>query len=150
MNMSSPIIVRVRETTRGSAGAALVMWAIVMAAAIFGVRANMARGLFELIGVIDTFLFGAYLGWRRRMGVLFFAPLVSWMFAWFPLIVGEIIRDGFFRGVVWGILIATVGWIGIGFVEFVALAAIALPFRLVSGMMHHEPPVVIEGPFPFN
>ena len=150
MNLSSPIVVRVRETSRGSAGVAIVVWSIVMAAAIFGVRANMARHLFELIGVVDTFMLGAYLGWRRRLAAVFFAPLVSWMFAWFPLIVAEIIREGFFRGVVWGVLMSTVGWIGIGFVEFVAISAIALPFRLAASLLRHDENIVIEGPSSFS
>jgi hypothetical protein len=150
MNLSSPVVVRVRESTRGSAGVAIVMWSIVMAAAIFAVRANMARHEFELMGVVATFLLGAYLGWRRRLGSIFFAPVVSWMFAWFPLVVAEMIRDGFFKGAVFGVLMATFGWLVIGFVEFISIMAIALPFRLASLLLHRDSDVVIDPPFSFH
>ncbi len=150
MNLSSPIVVRVRESTRGSAGVAIVVWSVIMAAAIFAVRANTAPHLFELLAVVATFLLGAYLGWRRKVGAIFFAPLVSWMFAWFPLIVAEIIRDGFFKGAAIGVLMATFGWLVIGFVEFAAILAVAMPFRLASIFVHHDSDIVMERSFPFN
>lgn len=121
-----------------------------MAAAIFGVRANMSRHFFELVGVVATFLLGGYLGWRRKLGSIFFAPVVSWMFAWFPLIVAEIIRDGFFKGAVVGVLMSTIGWLVIGFVEFASIMAIALPFRLASSLMHHDSDIIIDPPSSFS
>jgi hypothetical protein len=102
-----------------------------MAVCIFGIRANYSVRAFELTAVVATGLLGAYLGWNRRLGVIFFAPVVSWLFGWFPLVVAEMIRDGFFKGFFVGLLLATVGWVAIGAVEFGALMVVAFPFRLL-------------------
>ena len=147
VDTNSSVVIRVRESTRGPAGFALVAWSVIVAVGIFAERANTARLAFELVAVIATFLFAAYAGWNRRLGALFFAPVVSWMFAWFPLIVGEMVRAGIVKGFFLGLLFATVGWIAIGFVEFIVLFAIAVPFRVLSGMVHHDPKITIEGPF---
>lgn len=105
---------------------------------------------FELIAVVATFLLGAYLGWHHRTGVVFIAPGVSWLFAWFPLIIAEMIRDGFLRGLFYGLFFVTIGWIVIGGAEFLALMLIALPFRLASGLLHHDATITIENPIKFN
>lgn len=150
MNSPATIFVRVRETARGSAGRAIVGWSFAIAVCLFCIRANYAVGPFELVAVATTLLLGAYLGWHRRTGVIFAAPIVSWMFGWVPLIVAEMIRDGFFKGFFVGLLLATVGWIAIGFVEFVALLCVAAPFRLLTGWVHHDTIVTIENPFKFS
>ena len=150
MVSSSSVVIRVSETTRGAAGKATVAWSVTIAAAIFAERANLGRQFFELLAVVATFLLGAYLGWNRRMGVVFLAPLISWMFAWFPLIVGEMVRDGVLKGFCFGVLFATIGWIVIGGAQFVALFAVALPFRLLTSKVHHDAKLTVEGPFDFR
>lgn len=147
VNAPATIFVRVRENARGSAGRAIVLWSVAMAASIFCVRANYSVRPFELVAVTATVLLGAYLGWHRRTGVVFAAPFVSWLFGWVPLIVAEMIRDGFFKGFFVGLLLATVGWVAIGFVEFFSLLVVAVPFRLVTGWLHHDPVITIENPF---
>lgn len=146
MRAPQTVIVRVRETTRGAAGVATVAWSVIAAATLFAYRANYAPGTWGVVGVLATALLGAYLGWRRRLGVMFLAPLVSWCFAWLPLIIGEMIRDGFLKGFFLGLVWATVGWIPIGAAEFIVLAFAALPFRL---WIHHRDggALIIENPF---
>lgn len=150
MNSPATVFARVRATSRGAAGLLIVMWSVGMAAAIFCVRANYAVRPMELVAVIGTVLLGAYLGWHRRTGVIFAAPFVSWLFAWVPLIIAEMIRDGIFKGFFVGVLLATVGWIAIGFAEFCALVVVAVPFRLVRGWVHHESVITVENPFKFS
>lgn len=147
MNTPGTIFVRVRENARGSAGRAIVLWSVAMAVSVFCVRANYSVRPFELVAVTSTVLLGAYLGWHRRTGVVFAAPFVSWLFAWVPLIIAEMIRDGFFKGFFVGLLFATVGWVAIGFVEFFALLVVAVPFRLLTGWVHHDSVITIENPF---
>jgi hypothetical protein len=147
VNSPSTIFVRVRQSARGRAGTALVAWSFVIAVCAFGVRAPIHPRAFEIVAVTTTCLLGAYLGWRRRLGVIFAAPFVSWMFGWFPILVAEMIRDDPFKGFFVGLLVATVGWVAIGFVEFVTLFVIALPFRVLSGLVHHDDVITIENPF---
>ena len=144
------MVFRVRESTKGSIGVAMVVWSVAVAVGIFAERAKTDRATFELIAVVATFLFAAWAGWSRRLGALFFAPIVCWMFAWAPLVVGEMIRVGVVKGFFLGLLMATFGWILFGFIEFVALYAIAVPFRILSGFVHHEPKITIEAPFSFR
>jgi hypothetical protein len=143
-------VIRVRESARGAAGVATAAWSVTMAVSIFAIRADTARASFELVAVLATFLLGAYLGWHRRTGVVLLAPVASWLFAWFPLLVAEMIRDGFLRGLFVGLFLDTIGWIAIGGAEFLALLAIALPFRVVAGLVHHDTVVTIENPFKFS
>ncbi len=147
MSTQGSFVIKVRESTRGAAGVATVLWSLAISASLFFIPANIARSTFEFIAVFSTIGLGAYLGWRRRMGVIFFAPLVSWMFGWFPLIIGMMVRDGFFSGFFWGVLLATVGWVAIGAAEFLSLFVVAMPFRVVSGMVHHDSKITIELPF---
>jgi hypothetical protein len=140
------MVIKVRQQTKGAAGFALVAWSIAMAASLFGMRANLSVSFFEMLAVISTVMLAAYLGWKRRMGVIFAAPMLSWMFAWPLLIIGEMIRDGFFKGLVLGAFWATAGWIVIGITEFGALMIIGAPFRLLSGATHHDD-VTIEWPW---
>jgi hypothetical protein len=140
-------VVRYRETARGAPGIATVVWAIVMAVSIFGIAAHLSTSFFWVLAVTTTFLLAAYLGWMRSMGVIFFAPIVSWLFAWFPLIVGMMIHRGFFAGLFWGVLWSTIGWVGIGAAEFIALFVMALPFRIVTAMVHHDDTIIIERPW---
>ncbi len=150
MPSRSSLVIRVRDTTKGAPGFATVAWSVVMAICMFGYVADRSHRSFELIAVVATFLLGAYLGWHRRTGVVFVAPAVSWLFGWFPLMVAEMIRHGFVSGLFLGLFLVTIGWIIIGGAEFIALLAIAWPFRVASGIFHHDASITIENPFTFN
>jgi hypothetical protein len=150
MDSRSSVVIRVRETTRGAAGLATVAWSLVIAVCLFGVRADHSHTSFELAAAAATLLLAAYLGWHRRTGVIFVAPVISWLFGWFPLMVAEMIRDGFIKGLFVGLFLVTFGWIIIGAAEFFALLAIAWPFRIASGLVHHDATITIESPFKVN
>lgn len=147
MESRTTIVYRVRETTRGVPGVATIAWSIVMAVCIFGVAAHLAPSFFEVLAITTTFLLAAYLGWKRSMGIIFVAPFISWLFAWFPLIVGMMIRGSIIGGFFYGALWATLGWVVIGGAEFVALFVMALPFRVVTSLVHHDERIVIERPW---
>ena len=92
-------------------------------------------------------MLGLYLGWKRRSAAAFVAPLVSWLFAWFPVLVAAMIRRGVVVGFFDGVITVTIGWIGIGFVEFAWLSIVAFLVRLVrGGPDRKEPEVLIISP----
>ncbi len=108
----------------------MVLWAVAMAVILFFFRATAkTSGDALLAGIVVTFVFGAYLGWRRRVAAVFVAPLISWMFAWIPLIVASMIRDGIVGGFFVGIFWASVGWLFIAFLEFLGLFVSAMAIR---------------------
>lgn len=144
----STVFVQVRDRTRGNVTAPMIIWALVMAVVLFMLEARVgsASGA-QLGGVVATAFFGIYLGWRRRVAAAFVAPIVSWLVAWMPLLVASMIRDGFLRGLVVGVLWITVGWILIGFVEFVWLFLVASLVRILRGPSGRDgPDVVVFGP----
>ena len=126
----------------------MVLWSIAMAVVLFlhearwGVTSDVVW-----TGIAVTLLFGAYLGWRRRVGAVFVAPLISWMFAWFPLFVASMIRDGFVRGFFAGLFWVTIGWMFIAALEFVGLLFSSMVVRTFrSGGRGDGPDVIIFGP----
>lgn len=128
------VFVEVRRRSRGQVSGAMTLWAIVMAVVIFCLEARVgAPDTVGGIGFAATVLFGAVLGWRRRVAAVLVAPFVSWLWAWFPLWVAAIVHDGFFGGVAIGFFLVTVGWFGIGLVEVALLGAVALAVRAVRG-----------------
>jgi len=147
MDPRSTIIVRYRESARGLPGIAVVIWSIIMAVSMFGISAHLGSSFFQILAISSTFLLAAYLGWFKSMGIIFFAPIVSWLFAWCPLIVGEMVHRGILSGLLWGVMWVTIGWVVIGGAEFLALFLMALPFRIVSGFVHHDDSIVIERPW---
>ena len=126
----------------------MVLWSSAMAVVLFLHEArwgSMVNVVWS--GIAVTLAFGAYLGWQRRVAAVFVAPVISWMFAWFPLIVAAIIRDGFFRGIIAGVFWITVGWLMIAFLEFVGLIFSSMLVRRLRGGPRNEgPDVVIFGP----
>jgi hypothetical protein len=126
----------------------MVLWATVMAGVLFLLESRLApQATTAWVGVGVTALFGIYLGWRRRAAAVFVAPFVSWLFAWFPLWIAAMIHEGVLRGLLWGLFLITIGWIAIGFGEFVWLGAVAFLVRMFRGPSGRaEPDVVIFGP----
>jgi hypothetical protein len=142
------VVFQVRERAKGNVTAPMVLWSTVMAVVLFLLEARWApQATAAWVGVIATALFGIYLGWRRRAAAVFIAPFVSWIFAWFPLWVAAMVHDGVLRGLFSGLFLITIGWIAIGFGEFVWLGAVAFLVRALRGSSDHEgPDVVIFGP----
>ena len=142
------VSVRIRERARGNVSLPMTLWAIAMAVTLFMFEARLgSRAALWLLGVGSTALFGAYLGLRRRMAAAFIAPLVSWLVAWFPLVIAAMIHDGFFKGLVVGIFLITIGWIGIALLEFLGLFVVASLFRMLRGSSkREEPDVMVFGP----
>ena len=141
-------VVLVRQRARDNVSAAMVVWAIVMAAVLFvwEVSAN-ADARATLAGIVATLGFGAYLGWRQRSAAAFVAPMVSWSFAWLPLWIAAMIRHGALKGLFVGFFLITVGWLLIGTLEFLGLGAVSIVVRrLRGGRPPHEDDVVIFGP----
>jgi hypothetical protein len=139
---------RIRERARGNASFPMTLWAFAMAVTLFMLEARIGpRPALWLIGIGSTVLFGAYLGLRRRIAAAFIAPLVSWIVAWFPLVIAAMIHDGFFQGLVVGIFLITIGWIGIALLEFLGLFLVASLFRMLRGFSkREEPDVIVFGP----
>jgi hypothetical protein len=146
--MASPIVIRLQKETKGSAGLALTAWSIVMAVCLFAYVSKLGNHMiFAWIGIGSTVLLGAHLGWYRRVGSVFVAPIVSWIFAWIPVWIAAMVRDGFFEGLFVGLFLITFGWIVIGFMEFAVMFIVAAIFRLFARLFRHaEPNVIILGP----
>jgi hypothetical protein len=146
--MASPIVIRVRNGTKGSAGLFVAGWSLVMAVCLFAYVSKLGNHMiFAWIGTLSTVLLGAHLGWYRRVGSVFIAPIVSWMVAWLPVWIAAMIRVGFFEGIFVGLFLITFGWIVIGFVEFAVLFVFAVIFRFFARLLHHgEQDVIILGP----
>jgi hypothetical protein len=142
------MVFQVRERARGNVTTPMMLWATVMAVVIFLSEANWgSRTSVVWTGVIATVLLGIYLGWRRRGAAVFIAPMVSWLFAWLPLWIAAMIREGFFKGIFVGLFLITIGWIGIGFLEFFGLGIVTFLVRLFRGPSPTGgPDVIIFGP----
>ncbi len=139
------VFVEVRRRSRGQVSVAMTLWAIVMAIVIFCLEARVGRAdIVGWIGVATSIIFGAILGWRRRVAAVLVAPFVSWLWAWFPLWLAAMIHDGFFGGLAIGFFLVTVGWIGIGLLEAVMVGIVALAVRSLRG--GNDGDIVIFGP----
>ncbi len=142
------MIVRVKERTRGNVTAPMVVWSLAIAVVLFMLEARLgSESSVTWVGIGATALFGAYLGWHRRVAAAFVAPIVSWLVAWFPLVVASMIRDGFFKGLVVGLFWITVGWALIAMMEFVWLFLVATLVRMLRGSSGpRDRDVIVFGP----
>ena len=139
----SNVVIHFRDRTRGNVSTPMVLWAIAMTVILFiEIVAPSAR--VTIIGFAISALLGAYLGWRRRVGAVVAAPFVSWLFAWFPMEIACMIHFVIFKGFLVGLLVITLGWIGIGFVELVWLAMVALLVRAIRGAGRINSVTIIE------
>jgi multisubunit Na+/H+ antiporter MnhF subunit len=137
------VIFSVRARARGNVSAALVLWAIAMTVVLF-MEIVSPSALLTVSGFAITAILGGLLGWRRRMGTLFVAPFVSWLFAWFPMEIASMIHFGVLKGFLLGLLIVTFGWIGIGFVEWAWLTIVAVVVRALHGSSSQDRVVIID------
>jgi hypothetical protein len=128
-------------------GVPMVLWALSMAVSLFLLEARIgSRTGTYWFAVAVTAALGAYLGWRRRVGAVIIAPLVSWLFAWFPLVVAAMIHDGVLSGFFVGVFLITIGWIGIGLIEMVWMGMVAFLVRMIRGGRGGSSEVIIFGP----
>jgi hypothetical protein len=124
----------------------LTLWAIATSVDLFLVVVMPDHHRWVTVGFALTALLGFYLGWKRRMATIFVAPLVSWFFSWFPLIIAFMIHFGVLRGFVFGIVWITAGWILIGGAQVLWLLMTAGVIRVFRGSGRAEPDVVIIDP----
>lgn len=126
------VIFTVRDRAKSSVTAPMVCWALAMTPVLFiGVVAPSATD--TIAGFAVSALLGIYLGWKRRMGTVVVAPLVNWLFAWFPMEIASMIHFGILKGFLLGLVIITFGWVGIGFVEVAWIGMVALLVRSLHG-----------------
>ena len=144
--------VLIRINPRGRVTRPVTLWAMVMAICLFCFEANIGnRGTFRNVALLVTVILGIYLGWMRRSGTVFFAPIVSWFFACPPLWLATMIHEGFIRGLFKGLFLITFGWVLIGGAEFVVLLVSSSVVRLFRGRaIHSRPDVVVFGPNEFK
>lgn len=121
----------------------MVLWALAMAV-VFFVYVVAPSALVSVIGFGISALLGTYLGLRRRVGAVFVAPIISWFFAAFPLVIACMIHFGILKGFFLGLLTITFGWIGIGFVEFAWIGIVALVFRALRGTSNRDAVIIME------
>ncbi|MGC2485377.1 MAG: hypothetical protein WA359_03925 [Acidimicrobiales bacterium] len=137
------MVFTIRQRTRGNVSTPVVLWAIAMTVVLF-IEIVAPSATVTVAGFALTALLGGLLGWRRRMGTVVVAPFVNWLFAWFPMEIASMIHFGILKGFLLGILIITVGWIGIGFVELAWLAMVAALVRSLHGRASPDRVVVID------
>ena len=138
----------IRINPRGKVTRPVTLWSTVMAVFLFCFEANIGnRGTFLDLALLVTVLLGIYLGWQRRGGTVFFAPIASWFFAWPPLWLATMIHEGFFKGLFKGLFFITFGWIIIGGAEFIVLLTTSSIIRLLRGKRGNEgSEILVFGP----
>ncbi len=130
----------VSQRTRAGVSGPLVLWAIAMAVVlVVGVVAPSGGDV--LSGFAASALLGAYLGAKRRVGTVLIAPVVSWLFAAFPLVVASMVHSGVVKGFFLGVLYVTVGWVGVALGEVLFVGFVALVVRALSGGRRDRPEV---------
>jgi len=143
----SNVVIKVGQRARGNVTAAMILWSLAMSVVIFLLETHWtSTSSATWAGVGATVLFGLYLGWQRRIAAVLVAPLVSWFFAWPLLWIAAMVRDGFVKGLFVGLFLITIGWIAIGFTEFVGLGVVAFVTRWLRGGRRASPDVVVFGP----
>ncbi len=138
------VVTVVNQRARGGWSAVTVAWTLVMAVVLaLGEARPSGRGVDLIVGLVASALLGAVLGWRRRLGAVFAAPLLSWLVAWLPLVIAAMVRHGVLGGLVVGTLTVTAGWIVIGGGELAVVGGVAL---LIARGRPGDPRVVVYGP----
>lgn len=140
--MSSAVF-QFRDRARGNVSTPMVLWALAMTVVLF-LEVVAPSAIVTITGFGVSAILGIYLGWRRRVGAVIVAPFVSWLFAWFPMEIACMIHFGILKGFLIGLLTITFGWIGIGFIELVWLAMVALLVRAVRRSSHDDAVIIID------
>jgi len=137
-----------KNRARRSVSAPMFYWAALMTVfmVLFEVSSKH-RGAYGLGAFIATALLGVLLGYRRRVGSVFFAPVIHWFIAWIPLWVAMMAHHGFLRGFFRGLVVITFGWAAIASVEITVILLFAVITRSVfSKRTRSNNDVVIFGP----
>jgi len=144
----STVFYSLQERSKGRVTRPLLLWAFLMAIDLFCYEAQIGNSnTVRDAGLLMTVMLGIYLGWQRRGGTVFFAPIASWFFAWPPLWLATMIHEGFFKGFFKGLFLITIGWIAIGGGEFAVLLITSTIVRMLRGKKRDSvSDVVIFGP----
>ena len=143
----SNIVFQVQQRSKGKVSGPMTLWALIVAVSLSCIQLHTEdnTGFIETASLATIFL-GMYLGWQRRGGSVFIAPLVSWAFAWPPLWIAAMIHDGFVVGLFKGLFLITFGWVVIGGAEFMVLIVVSTIIRMFRSRATSQDEVVIFGP----
>lgn len=139
----SNVVIQFRERAKGNVSAPMMSWAMFMTVILFMTVVAPSAGV-TTTGFAVTAVLGIYLGWRRRVAAVMIAPFVSWLFAWFPMMIACMIHFGILKGFLVGLLTITFGWVGIGFVEVVWMGMVAVLVRAIRGGPRNPDVVIID------
>jgi hypothetical protein len=132
----------------------IVAWAIVVDVCLFialtkdhlGISGAMATAAYWL-AFVATIALGWWLGWRRRTGTSFAAPILAWIIFVPFAFASEFVRVGLLHGLFRGFGLAIIGGFIAAFVEGVVLVAFAVLGRIAVGAIGPgEPDVMIFPP----
>ena len=108
----SNIVFQVQQRSKGKVSGPMTLWALIVAVSLSCIQLHTEDNtVFVETALVATMFLGVYLGWQRRGGSVFIAPLVSWAFAWPPLWIAAMIHDGFVVGLFKGLFLITFGWV---------------------------------------
>ena len=142
------MIIDMQRKARGNVTIGMVVWSLLMAADLFMIiimgHKLGTQNVFGLIGIGICVLFGFFLGWQRRSAALFAAPMVSWFFGWFPVLIASMIYWGVITGFLLGMLIDTFGWFLVAFMQILLLGAGAIVARLFRGGQKADSVIIID------
>lgn len=123
----------------------LACWAIAVDAALFvartaghaGIAASSSTTAYVVAAVL-TAIVGLWLGWRRRVGTAFVAPMLAWTCFVPWAFASEFLRVGFFDAIARGFGLAIVGGFVAACSEGVLLVMFATLGRIAAAGTHHD------------
>ena len=131
----------------------IVAWAFVVDVCLFvawtkghlGISSSMATAAYWIAGA-STAALGLWLGWRRRTGTAFIAPLLAWFLLVPFAFASEFVRVGILRGLWHGLWLSIFGGFVAAFVEGVLLVAFAVLGRIAVGVAGRDQPGIVIPP----
>jgi len=143
-------MVVVRQVDYRPVALGVVAWAVVVGVCAFialteghlGISSSAATWAYW-IAALWTSATGWWLGWRRRMGTAFAAPVLSWIVFVPFAFASEFVRAGFLGGLIRGLGLAVFGGFVASFVEGVLLVAFASLGRLAAAALGRGGPDVV-------
>jgi hypothetical protein len=139
----STFIYRVGTKTRSNASLPMTLWALAMAVILtIGVVGDKNLSLW--LGAGSTSALGLWLGTKGKFGPVFFAPLVSWFFAWPLMWIGAMVHYGIVAGFFVGLFLITIGFLGLGFVEFAFLFLVTVIVAKLFSQKSHDEIIILD------